>query len=83
MAPQSAQCFLLTNIAQVVSVVFFVFFVLITGFVLMSLFIGSVCSGMVISLSLFHEKEFRERAEHKAKLGTDTPPLVAIKIDPY
>ena len=47
----------------VISTVFFVLFVIIAAFIILSLFIGAVCGGMNDALNEFNESDAREKEE--------------------
>lgn len=53
----------------VLSAIYFLFFVLLSAFVCLSLFIGAVCGGMVSSLEVFKVAEAKEQAETKKRLA--------------
>jgi hypothetical protein len=55
-----------------ISTVFFLVFILIAAFVLLSLFVGAVCGGMSDALDAFKEQIVSARAARNAKLLSET-----------
>ena len=54
----------------VVSIFFFIFFVLIASFIILSLFIGAVCGGMADAVEEFEEEERKAKDAEKARLAS-------------
>ena len=61
----------------IISVCYFVLFLLLAAFVLLSLFIGAVCGGMADSLDEFKAREEKERDAMEAKMAK----IAAIEKD--
>jgi len=53
----------------VVSTLFFIFFVLIAAFIILSLFIGAVCGGMSDAVEEFEAEERKAKEKEKARLA--------------
>ena len=53
----------------VVSIFFFIFFVLIASFIILSLFIGAVCGGMADAVEEFEEEERSAKDAEKARVA--------------
>ena len=54
----------------VISIFFFIFFVLIASFIILSLFIGAVCGGMADAVEEFEEAERKAKDAEKARLAS-------------
>jgi Ca2+-binding EF-hand superfamily protein len=65
----------------IVSTAFFVAFILIAAFVLLSLFVGAVCGAMSDALDAFKEQAEAERQARNASLQSEQALKDAMKVD--